>query len=109
MALPVLYKKALKAVWAIYSLAGLITILVAVLVPKKTVLALSPVCYSVKQFGRQCFMCGSTRSFMQAGNANFKAAAQHNSFALILFVAIIVNTIVFIYITTTNNLKHKKP
>lgn len=102
-----MYKKALIWVWAIYSAAGLVAILVAAFLPHKLVLTYTPTCYSVKQFGRECFMCGSTRSFLQAACGNFTAAAQYNRLALVLFFAAVINSILFIYFIT-NNLKHLK-
>lgn len=96
----------LEIVWYIYSAAALVLVITAIALPKDMILAYTPICYSIKQFGRTCFMCGSTRSFIQAGSGNFKAAYELNRMALILFIAIIVNTIiVLLYIKTSNKSK----
>ena len=96
-----MYIKALKAVWIIYSVCGLIVLAASIFMPSHLVLEHTPTCYSVKQWGRECFMCGSTRSFIQAGQGNFRAAIQLNKLAFILFILLITNTIAIIYYTIT--------
>jgi len=103
-----LYTKALKWVWGIYTACGILVVMVAVVFPPDAILRNSPTCYSIKQFGRECFMCGSTRSFIQAGHGNITAALQYNRLAVVLFVLGIINFIVFIYYSITNKLLTKK-
>jgi len=94
--------KTLKIVWFFYSACGVALILAAVLLPSQTILEYTPTCYSIKQYGRECFMCGSTRSFLQAGEGNFKEAINLNSIAFALFCAIALNTPVFLFVSITN-------
>jgi hypothetical protein len=96
-----MYTKAFKAVWIIYSVCGLLLLTTAVFIPPHFVLEHTPTCYSVKQWGRECFMCGATRSFIQAGGGNFNEALQFNKLAFVLFILIIINTIALIYYTIT--------
>jgi len=99
---------ALKWVWAIYTLCGALLVIVAILLPPDAILQNTPTCYSIKQYGRECFMCGSTRSFIQLGHGNFKAALGFNRLAVALFILIIINLFIFTYYHTTNNLLTNK-
>lgn len=99
--------KALKKVWIIYSLLALLVLLAAVFIPNEVILNNTPTCYSVKQFGKECFMCGSTRSFVMAGSGNFEAAASMNKMALALFMLIIINSLILLYFFITNLTKNK--
>lgn len=99
--------RALKIVWLLYSALGLILLFVVLFIPPRLVLQNTPVCYSIKQFGKPCFMCGATRSFLQAGSANFTQALQYNKLAVVLFAALVLNTII-VTIYNINKLKTKK-
>ncbi|WP_116787737.1 DUF2752 domain-containing protein [Flavobacterium psychrotrophum] len=96
-----IYAKAFKTVWIIYSALALLTLLVSVCVSKELILQASPTCYSIRQFGKPCFMCGATRSFIQMGKGNLNEALNYNRLAVVLFIIFIVNSIIFTYYTTT--------
>lgn len=96
------FKKTAKTVWIIYSLAGILPVLVAFIVPRDALLGATPACYSIKQFGHECFMCGSTRGFILTAEGNFAEAAAMNRLSLVLFFIIIANTIVLAYYLLTN-------
>ena len=99
--------KIIKLLWIIYSAAGLLLIAIAIFIPGNIVLQYTPACYSVAQFGRKCFMCGSTRSFILSGKGSFKAAADINTIAMWLFIFIAINSLLFIYFILTNLKKNK--
>lgn len=99
--------KAFKTVWIIYSVCGALLLLTAIAAPPETVLQYTPTCYSIKKWGTECFMCGSTRSFIQASKGNFNAALQFNSLAFALFTLLVANTAVLLYYTIT--IKKKTP
>jgi len=103
-----LHIKALRWVWGIYTACGILAVIIAIVFPPDAILRNSPTCYSIKQFGRECFMCGSTRSFIQAGHGNFATALEFNRLAVVLFVLAIINFIVFIYYSITTKLLTKK-
>ena len=96
---------AITTVWIIYSICSIVIVLAAIFIPEGMLLENTPTCYSIKELGRECFMCGSTRSFIQFGMGNFKAAFALNKFTFGLFIAIIINLFVFLYYLTI--LKHK--
>jgi len=101
-----IFAKAFKAAWVVYSIAALLIIIISACIQQKYVLQATPACYSIRQFGKPCFMCGSTRSFMQMGRGNIHQALSYNRFAVALFLIFIVNSIIFTYYTT-NFLKQK--
>jgi len=104
-----LFIKALKTVWAIYTVFGVLMVIAAIVLPPDAILKNTPTCYSIKQYGRECFMCGSTRSFIQAGHGNFSGAMHLNRFAIALFVLIIINLFIFThYQITTKLITNKK-
>ena len=103
-----MYKKAFKIAWGIYSVLGLAALLIATLLPAETVLQNTPACYSIKQYGTPCFMCGSTRSFIKAAGGNFNEAMHFNRFAFIIFMALIANLVLITYYLATNYLTIKK-
>lgn len=94
------YIKAFKTVWIIYSVTGFLTLLAALIIPGNMLLNATPVCYSVRQFGKECFMCGSTRGFILAGRGKFTEAMQMNKLSLVLFFLIIANTFLLLYTLT---------
>lgn len=94
-----------KILWITGSLLGILILSASLFIPYKTALAITPACYSVKQFGRECFMCGSTRSFLQLSAGNFKKAVTLNRLAVVLYIAAVINTITFIFYFTIINLK----
>lgn len=102
-----MFKTALVYAWLFYSALLLLVVLVAILVPEATIYGLTPQCYSVKHLGKQCFMCGSTRSFVAMGHGYFAQAWRYNRFSSVLFAVVIINSFVsIIYLST--NLKTKQ-
>jgi len=100
------FRKALKTVWGVYSVAGLLLILITLCLPDAFILKATPVCYSIKRFGKECFMCGSTRSFIQFARGNFENAIALNKFAFILYTLLIINSVFFIsFLLKTKNKK----
>ena len=100
-------RNALRTVYIIYSVIALLLVLVAVFVPADTVLRHAPGCYSVTQFGRECFMCGSTRGFLLAGSGNLHGAAASNMLSPVLFILFAINSIVLIFLLSTKSIKNK--
>ncbi|ALM48163.1 hypothetical protein AMR72_04180 [Flavobacterium psychrophilum] len=96
-----------KIVWIIGSTCGIVVLCISLFVPYDTVLTITPTCYSVKQFGKECFMCGSTRSFLQLSAGNFKEGIALNRLAALLYLITAINTILFITYFTIINLKQQ--
>jgi hypothetical protein len=102
-----MWKKALYYVWILYSALALTTVLLTALLPNQLVYTVTPKCYSVRQFGKECFMCGSTRSFLALGNADMASAWQLNRFAVLLYCMIIINSVMLIVYLVTKNKTQK--
>jgi hypothetical protein len=100
--------KTIISLWIIYSAVGMAITLIVFLLPADTILKASPTCYSVKQLGKQCFMCGSTRSFLKAAQGNFNNAIHLNRLAFVLFIIMICNTFIFALYLTNQLTKTKK-
>lgn len=88
-----MWKTALKYVWVIYATIAFFSVLYTAFVPEDLVKASLPACYSVTHFGRQCFMCGSTRSFIAMGNGKISLAWKFNKIAVMLWMAFAVNSL----------------
>ncbi|OYQ34707.1 hypothetical protein CHU92_11470 [Flavobacterium cyanobacteriorum] len=86
--------KALKIAWFFYSALALSGIVITVVLPADFILNNTPTCYSIKQSGHECFMCGSTRSFILLSRGKFMDAFISNKLGAILFFLIIVNSII---------------
>lgn len=88
-----MWKTAFKYIWVIYSVIALIAVLYTALLPQDLVTASVPRCYSVTHFGKTCFMCGSTRSFMAMGDLKIHRAWAFNKIAVILWIIIVANSL----------------
>lgn len=98
-----MWKKAWVYVWIFYSALALMAVLLTALLPDTLVYKTTPQCYSVKQFGQECFMCGSTRGFVAMGNCNITKAWSFNRLSVLLYITIIINSIVAaLYLSTKN-------
>lgn len=102
-----MWKKALYYVYILYSALALLAVLFTALLPDQLTYTVTPTCYSVKQFGRECFMCGSTRGFVALGNADLATAWRLNRIAAVLYCMIIINSIMLTVYLLTKNKTHK--
>ena len=91
-----MWKTAFKYVWVIYCVIALIAVLYTALLPEDVVTASVPHCYSVKNFGKPCFMCGSTRSFMAMGDLKIHRAWAFNKIAVMLWIIIVANSLLIL-------------
>jgi len=98
-----MWKKAVVYVWIFYSALALTAVLLTAFLPDDLVYKTTPQCYSVKQFGKECFMCGSTRGFVAMGNDNILKAWASNRLSVLLYTTIIINSLVAaIYLSVKN-------
>lgn len=98
-----MWKKAGVYVWIFYSALAFTVLLLTALLPDDLVYKTTPQCYSVKQFRKECFMCGSTRGFVAMGNGNILKAWASNRLSVLLYITIILNSIVAITYLSTKN------
>jgi Protein of unknown function (DUF2752) len=94
------FKKDLKLsfeiVWIVYSLIILTVLFISVFFPD-ALIKISPVCISKSLYGKECFMCGMTRAFVEISGGNLSQAYDLNSFSLVLYSAFVLNGLLFIY------------
>lgn len=86
--------EAFKVIWFGFSIFTLTIILTSVFFPE-TLLNISPECLSKKLNGTECFMCGTTRAFTEAGSGDFAGGYRLNRFSLFVYFSFILNGIMF--------------
>lgn len=99
-------RQALKIVWFIYSLLGIMVIFISTSFSEGTVLNITPTCFSVKYFNSECHFCGMTRAFINIGKLNFFEALKLNKGSIFLFIVILANSLLFIKHATFNLTKY---
>lgn len=86
---------ALRIIWLISGIVSLIIILVTFFVPSDFVLKNMPTCdYSA--LNKTCFLCGTTRAFLEIKELNFAQAYKLNKLSLFLFFLMIINILLII-------------
>ena len=60
------------------------------------ILSFSPQCYSIKFYNKPCFLCGTTRAFLEIKNFNFSKANFYNTFSIPLFSLFLINSLLYI-------------
>lgn len=94
------FKKGLKisakAVWYILSATIMVLLAITFLFPDVLMKA-APVCISKSLYGQECFMCGTTKAFIEISKGNFSNAYLLNKLSIILFSLFILNTITFFF------------
>ncbi|MBV6478873.1 MAG: hypothetical protein HGGPFJEG_01630 [Ignavibacteria bacterium] len=60
-------------------------------------LKLTPACISKTVYNDECFMCGTSRAFIEASNGNFSEASILNKFSPYLFVIFFILSLNFLY------------
>lgn len=81
-------RQAIVIVWLILSSCGMVTLLIAQLVPSQTIMQMSAYCRSHHD---DCPFCGMTRGFVLIADGNLEAAASVNRGALPLYVMLLAN------------------
>ncbi|HMS66129.1 MAG TPA: DUF2752 domain-containing protein [Ignavibacteria bacterium] len=90
-------KFSFRIVWIIFSVLIFVVIILSIFSPE-LLLSISPVCVSKSLYGRECFMCGTTRAFTEITSGNISAAYELNKFSVILFSLFSVNTLLFLIV-----------
>lgn len=70
-------------------------------------LNLSPVCMSKTMFNEECFMCGSSRAFIELSNGNITKAASLNLFSPFLYLIFVFSGIYLLYNISIKFFKNK--
>jgi hypothetical protein len=88
-------KISFKIVWIIVSIFLLAVLTMSFLFPE-ILLKISPVCVSKSLYDVECFICGTTRAFIEISSFNFSGAYELNKFSIILFSIFMLNTLMFL-------------
>lgn len=87
--------KALQIIWYIISVIILAILVLTISQSSQTALNLAPTC-SLKAQGLECFLCGTTRAFIKISHFEFTQAYTLNKISIPLYIAFLINTIIFL-------------
>lgn len=87
-------KKAILIVWQISAIFSIVILLILFFVDEKIILSKVPIC-EYKAKGGECFLCGSTRAFIELRKLNFKSAFALNRLSPFVFGLLILNSLIF--------------
>lgn len=76
-----------------------------VVLPERTIAALTPVCESKRLYGRECFFCGTTTAFVAISRGDFRTAAESNRGALPLYVCFAINAVAAAYFASRGRVR----
>lgn len=85
------FKAALRLVWLAVALVTGAAAAAPFVVPEPILARAVPVCESKRLYGRECWMCGTTRGFISMGRGDWGGAAQSNRIAIPLFIVFSAN------------------
>ena len=88
-------KNAIQIVWQISGVLSILILLVVFFVDENLILSKMPTC-EYRKIGKECFLCGSTRAFIEIKNMNFDKAWSLNKFSFFIFGALVINAILFL-------------
>jgi hypothetical protein len=85
-----------KIVWYIISSLIILLLISLFFLNSNTLLYLSPKCTSILLYNKPCFLCGTTRAFVEIKNLNFSKAFFFNVLSIPLFLMFIINSLLYI-------------
>jgi len=85
-----------KIVWYIISSLIILLLLALLFLNNYTFLYLSPKCTSILLYNKPCFLCGTTRAFIEIKNLNFNKAYFYNALSIPLFILFLINSYLYI-------------
>ena len=85
-----------KIVWYIISSLIILLLLTLLFLNNNTLLYLSPKCTSILLYNKPCFLCGTTRAFLEIKNLNFNKAYYFNVLSIPLFLLFLINSYLYI-------------
>ena len=87
---------ALKIIWILSGITTILVVLAIMIVPTHWILESIPIC-EYKALNKKCFMCGSTRAFIEILKFNFLEAYRLNKISIYLFFLLLINTLTLIF------------
>lgn len=97
-------KNALKIVWMLSALTFLIILISILFLNENLILNQMPICES-KKVGGKCFLCGSTRAFIEIKKLNFTNAYFYNKLSILIFTIMTLNSIIYSFYYIFKKLK----
>ena len=88
--------KEVKIVWSIISILIILLLILLFFLNSSTLLYMSPKCTSILLYNKPCFLCGTTRAFLEIKNFNFSKANFYNTFSIPLFSLFLINSLLYI-------------
>ena len=88
--------KEVKIVWYIISSLIILLLISLFFLNSNTLLNISPNCTSILLYNKSCFLCGSTRAFVEIKNFNFSKAFYFNVLSIPMFILFIINSLLYI-------------
>ena len=86
-------KKSLLISWIIITSIIFILLISPFLFPEDVLLSISPSCESKTILGKECFLCGMTKSFISISQGNFYQAYRLNNFGIYLYLIFCLNVL----------------
>ena len=86
----------IKIVWYIISILIILLLLSFFFLNSSTLLYMSPKCTSILLYNKPCFLCGTTRAFLEIKNFNFSKANFYNPFSIPIFSLFLINSLLYI-------------
>jgi len=82
-------------VWQISAILSITILLILFFVDENIILSKLPTC-EYKAKGGECFLCGSTRAFIELKRLNFSGAFALNKLSPFVFGFLILNSLIFL-------------
>jgi hypothetical protein len=89
----------------VISLAAAAAVVAPVVLPDRTIAALTPVCESKRLYGRECFLCGTTTAFLAISRGDWRSALQSNRGALPLYACFAINAAAAASVVSRRNVR----
>ncbi len=86
----------IKIVWYIISILIILLLISLFFFNSSTLLYMSPKCTSILLYNKPCFLCGTTRAFLEIKNFNFIKANFYNTLSIPLFSLFLINSLLYI-------------
>jgi hypothetical protein len=88
--------EALSIIWMMSAMLFVIIIAVILVTPESALLSIIPTCENKKN-GSSCFLCGTSRGFIEITKLNFSSAHSYNKGSIILFTTMGINFFMYLF------------
>ncbi len=92
------FRAALRLVWLGITVATLVGLAAPFALRNPAIASAIPPCESKRLYGRECFLCGATTSFIAMGHGNWREAARSNRWAIPIYLGFALNSAAFMVV-----------